>query len=614
MKIFNILIVDYNENNRFTVKSVLSQPRVAIHEAKDGEEALACLLRNEIHLIILDIELPDYNGFDIAKIIKSKKDTKGIPIIFVTAIFKSEEYIEQGYQLGAVDYIMKPFDVTMLLTKVQHYITLHEEKYGLMEKLVIKTQELIDKNNELEVLQKKQEISESNWRLLSENVPYLVELYDTDLMKVFDNRKYVDDTLYIIHQYKQDEFEEQLKQTIEGKRSRSEIYTMDHQGKKCYFEVKSFLVDIDGVSHCMIIIGDDTHQHENEQNIMYLGFHDQLTGLRNRRFFRKYLENMDKADRLPISIIMGDVNGLKMINDSFGHLTGDELIKKAVNVMLKNIGKDSILARWGGDEFIALLPRVNENKVEQVLKNINQEIEKEKGDNKLPLSLALGDATREDVIFSFEEMIKEAEDKMHVNKMQSQLSCRSTIIESLKSAMFEKDYETDEHTNRISQMAMVMAKHLGLSQNDKDKLVILGELHDIGKIAIPTHVLNSMKPLTDLEWNSIKRHPETGFRICSSVPELASISDLVLSHHERWDGKGYPRGLKMTEIPLLARLICLLDAFDVMTHDRPYRGKKSPEWAMEEVARCSGSQFDPNLVKLFIKVYKETFDHDKSVQ
>lgn len=602
---FNVLVVDDNENNRFSAKAVLSQLQLSIFEAENGSEALSCLIREDINLIILDIQLPDYDGFEIAKIIKSRKATMTIPIIFATAIYKTEAFIEKGYTLGALDYIMKPFNTTMLLSKVKYYMRVHVEKNKLIDSLKEKNRELEENYKRLKELEHDIQLSETNWRLLGENIPYLVEVYDKNMKITFDNHVNINGDLSKIHEDHQDQLIEQIDNTMKSGDKITEVYILNDKDKVKYCEVASFLLWVQSENNCMVIVRDVTNQHEYEESIVYMGYHDQLTGLRNRHFFRKYMENLDIKGKLPLSIIMGDVNGLKMINDSFGHAAGDELIKKSAKAILSNIGKEGVVARWGGDEFIALIPKADESRVEEILRDISLDVFNEKVDDRFPLSIALGEATRYEDTFSFEEMIKEAEDKMYVNKMKSQLSYRSTVIDSLKGAMFERDYETEEHTERISQMALLMADKLGLTQNDKDKLVLLGDLHDIGKIAIPTHVLNSVKPLTDMEWSSIKRHPEIGYRICSAVPELSSISELVLSHHERWDGKGYPRGLKETEIPLLARLICILDAFDVMTHDRPYKKRKSLEWAVEEVSNCSGTQFDPNLVAVFKSIVSE---------
>lgn len=197
--------------------------------------------------------------------------------------------------------------------------------------------------------------------------------------------------------------------------------------------------------------------------------------------------------------------------------------------------------------------------------------------------------------------------------MQNQSSYRSFIVDSLKGALYEQDYETREHTERIDRMAMVVAERLDLPQADKDKLKLLGSLHDIGKIGIAPSILNHPGKLSETDWNIIKRHPEIGYRICSGVPELMAIADLILSHHERWDGQGYPRKYKGPEIPLLARLISILDSFDVITHDRAYKKKQSPEWALEEIKRGAGKQFDPNLVHVFEHVYNEVIDSGKDL-
>lgn len=499
---YRILIVDDNDNNRFTLSSLLETLRVEVVEAVDGSDALACLMKDRIDLIILDIQLPDFDGFEVAKLIKKRKSTKHIPIIFATAVFKSEEFIEKGYALGAVDYVMKPFNADMLQSKVSYYKSVEEERQSLINKLTEKNEELLQMIENLESAQ---------------------------------------------HQLRE------------------------------------------------------------------VGFHDQLTGLKNRHYLMQYIRKVNISDYLPVSIIMADVNGLKLINDGFGHTEGDELIKAAAHSFTDNIDKEAIITRWGGDEFLILLPDTREGEVNRIAKDVQKSIEGKKIADKFPVSLAIGVSTSDNAEFSIEKLIKIAEDQMYINKMQNQDSYRSFIVESLKGALFEQDYETKEHTERISQIAMIFADHLQISHGDKNKLVLLGSLHDIGKIGISNRILNQPGKLSEIDWNIVKRHPEIGYRICNAVPELMAVADLILAHHERWDGQGYPRGLRGIEIPLLARLIAILDTFDVITHDRPYKEAKSVEWALEEIRRCAGTQFDPNLVSVFEHVMIEIMDEHKDI-
>ncbi len=600
---YKVLIVDDNENNRFTLKSVLQSMDVESIEAKNGSEALECVMKYDIDLIILDIQLPDISGFDIAKMIKSRKSTMSIPIIFATAVFKSEEYILKGFELGAVDYILKPLNVDMIISKVSYYKSITIERKNLINKLELKNNTLNNINLELSNTKSLLEQAIGNWETLGSNIPFTVELYDKNNKVIFMNKSEPDVLKKKLYDLNLDKIISQIELTRKNKKMVNNVYTVETGEGINYLELKSILVDKDSSSFVMLIINDITQQKKRVDGIQYKGYHDQLTGLWNRHYFTEYVSLMDIENALPLSVLMADVNGLKLINDGFGHTAGDELIKATAECLRDCTNQDAIIARWGGDEFLLLLPSTSNDRMQQISRLITKKIGGQKINDKFPVSMALGVATSENPKLVLEVLIKEAEDKMYVNKMQNQSSYRSFIVESLKGALYEQDYETKEHTERISDMALIVAEHLQMSQNEKDKLVLLGSLHDIGKIGISSSILKQSNKLSDIDWNIIKRHPEIGYRICNAVPELSSIADLILAHHEKWDGTGYPRRLKGTEIPLLARLVSILDTFDVITHDRPYKKASSPEWALEEIKRCSGTQFDPNLVHVFEHVY-----------
>lgn len=351
------------------------------------------------------------------------------------------------------------------------------------------------------------------------------------------------------------------------------------------------------------IYTDITERKKAEERIRYLSFHDKLTGLYNRAFFEEELERMDKSRQFPISVIIGDVNGLKLINDIFGHHQGDILLQKIASILKKACRKEDIIARWGGDEFAILLPNTSEENVTEICHRINLMCSQEKSDP-INISISLGSATKKNAYENFLDIIKWAEEKMYRNKFLKSNSTRSSMVISLQNSLFEKNFEGKEHANRMKELGIKLGKRIGLTQEEIAELSILAIIHDIGKIAISEAILNKPGTLTNSEWKEMKKHSEIGYRITRSSLELEHIAEYVLYHHERWDGKGYPKGLKGETIPKLSRMISIVDAYDVMTYGTNYKEAIEQEKALREIENCAGTQFDPNIAKQFIDMMK----------
>lgn len=335
------------------------------------------------------------------------------------------------------------------------------------------------------------------------------------------------------------------------------------------------------------------------EEILFLSYSDKLTGLKNRAYMERMFNALDKSKEINYYIIMGDFNGLKLINDALGHLEGDKLLCLVSKILTENCEYDDIVSRWGGDEFVI----VTINKEKEYVANLIDKL-KEKCENEtefhFKISIAWGYAGSYEEDSSTEAIMSLAEKRMYRNKLLEEKSARSAAINSLLRTLHEKNSETEEHTIRIKYLSMRLGKKLGLTKEKLDELELLSSLHDIGKIGISEHILMKPSKLTDEEWTIMKTHTDIGYRIASSNPDFAHIANKILAHHERYDGTGYPNQLKGEEIPLLSRMINIVDSFDVMTHKRVYKEAFDKKYVIEELKRCSGTQFDPYLVKEFI--------------
>lgn len=350
-----------------------------------------------------------------------------------------------------------------------------------------------------------------------------------------------------------------------------------------------------------IILLIQRRNNQNTEKIEHISNHDFLTGLNNRHFLEESILNLNKKEYFPLCVIMGDVNGLKLVNDTYGHLVGDKLLIEISNILSKNVKENQILARWGGDEFLILMPNTSLLEGNEIIINIKKMCQGSTFKQITP-SISLGCSVKIDETKDINQVFSEVEELMYRNKLTDGKSIRSTFISILENTLIERKYESEHHSKNIMNFGKQLAIKLGLTQDIIDEISLIARLHDIGKIGVSESILLKTGKLSDEEYSEIKKHPEIGFRILNSIKELEHISKGVLYHHERWDGKGYPLGLSENDIPLVSRITSICDAFEVMIHGRQYQSPKSVEEAKEELVRCSGTQFDPNLVSEFIKI------------
>jgi PAS domain S-box/diguanylate cyclase (GGDEF) domain len=352
----------------------------------------------------------------------------------------------------------------------------------------------------------------------------------------------------------------------------------------------------------VVIFRDVTHSKEKKKKIEYLSFHDALTGLYNRRFYYNYIEIMENENIYPLGFIMGDVNGLKMTNDVFGHTLGDKLLITVGEVIQKSVVPQNKVIRWGGDEFIIIVPNSSKDILDYMISTIKKNLSAVNIQDVIEVSVSFGYALKKAKWESTDNILKQAEEMMYQIKLLESKSMRGNTINALLTTLDEKSQETKEHTLRLSNLCTKIAEKKCLHTEAINRLTLLSVLHDIGKVGIPDYVLGKPGPLTSDEWNIMKTHPEIGYRIASNVPELTIVANEILHHHEKWDGSGYPSGMVGDDIPINCRILALVDAYDAMTNDRIYRKAKTREEALAEIVKYSGSQFDPEIVGLFMLV------------
>jgi diguanylate cyclase (GGDEF)-like protein/putative nucleotidyltransferase with HDIG domain len=351
---------------------------------------------------------------------------------------------------------------------------------------------------------------------------------------------------------------------------------------------------------------------------------DDLTQLQNRRFFYERLqEELEKAERSrkQLSIVMIDVDDLKSINDEFGHQVGDIILHQFARTLNLTAEPSYVTARLGGDEFAVIMPNADRREADQMAWRIWDRLAEapvwENGHASVYLGVSIGIGGYPWGGTDLEEVIHWADAKLYANKLErkgfesgrtgagdSRLS--SAVVEVLSTALDIRDKMTHRHAQRVARMAAAMAREMGLDEQQVLEIEYAAALHDIGKIGVADSILRKAAPLDDEEWKDMRRHSELGYEILNGIDFLRDAAEIVWAHHERCDGKGYPRGLSGEEIPLGARLFCVVDAYDAMTSRRPYRQAMSREQACIEIARNAGTQFDSEVVNAFLVMIRRT--------
>jgi diguanylate cyclase (GGDEF)-like protein len=362
-----------------------------------------------------------------------------------------------------------------------------------------------------------------------------------------------------------------------------------------YYDVRLIRFQDDRV---FTIVRNVTETKKMQLTNEYLSYHDQLTGVYNRRYFEEALIQFDCEEYLPVAIVMADVNGLKLTNDAFGHQTGDKLLHLVTDILCRNCPPQGFVSRIGGDEFVIICPNTSQVEMAEMSSNIYKSVSNEKKTHPI-LSLSIGWEIKTTAVQTMTAIFNKAEEQMYRKKLTESQSSRNQTVQAIMKTLNEKNAREKIHSERVSTISRLIGEAMNLDYGTVKEIETAGLLHDIGKITIDEGILNKERRLTEDEYNRVKKHSESSYQILKSINAYAGLAEDVLSHHERWDGNGYPRRLMGEEISLIARIICVADAYEAMTADRAYRRAMAKEDALLELKKFAGTQFDEKIVRVF---------------
>ncbi|NLZ77577.1 MAG: diguanylate cyclase, partial [Spirochaetales bacterium] len=346
---------------------------------------------------------------------------------------------------------------------------------------------------------------------------------------------------------------------------------------------------------------DITARKEYEEKLLRLSTHDSLTNLYNRDHFERTVEGFVVPEGREVAVLLAEVNGLEILNEAFGQNEGNRLLKKVAKILQASTEENDYLARIGGDDFVVILTERTRHEYQAIAKDVSEKLSFVQMPGGMDMSVSVAHAMVDEGDRTLHKAFEAAEKAMKTRKLFEETPIKENLVQTVMTALHVRNKAEEFHSRRVSFLSEQLGRAIGLSESDITQLSLAGLFHDIGKIAVDEEILNKHGELTPEERSEMQRHVEIGYRLLSSVEDMAPIAHIILAHHERIDGGGYPRGIKGEEIPLHARIISIADAYDAMTSTRTYKQQVGSREAARELKACSGTQFDADLAKRFIE-------------
>jgi diguanylate cyclase (GGDEF)-like protein/PAS domain S-box-containing protein len=636
-------VIDDNRDNVIVLKALIHDafPEAGVLMAFDGSSGVEMAVSEDPDIIFMDIIMPGMDGFDLCRKLKDRADLADIPVVFVTASRWDREHRILALECGGEGFLSKPIDEQELISQIRAMekirwanIQKRNEKKRLDIRVrkqnvalkaaharTLKLLKSLEKENEarkrsekaMVEAQKLAHLGSYEFNFENDNISCSEEVLNIFGLASIAAVNTKERFLKFIHPDDIPNVLENIERVMAEKSTADFIFRILHQaGEERIINMRMIPQFDESKKHIANFgtIQDITRIRKTEEEIRYLSYHDYLTGLFNRRFYEEVLIKLDNEENYPLTLVMADVNGLKMINDSFGHAVGDQLLQKASNVIKSGCRENDVIARLGGDEFVIILARTDAETAALMIKRLEVLAAREKIRG-LKLSIAFGSRTKIRKEENIQKVLKNAEDDMYRHKLYESASMRSKTIELIMNTLYEKSNREMMHSSRVGQICEKIGMRMKLDQDEINQIRTAGLIHDIGKMGIDEKILNKPGTLSDDEWKEIQRHPEIGYRILSSANEFSEMANCILEHHERWDGRGYPKGLKGEEISLQGRIVAVADSFDAMTSDRTYRKGLAQDDAIAEIKRCAGTHFDPLVAKMLVEVVYSEKIHSK---